>query len=124
VKQALIVDDSAVIRKVATRILELLGFTCRQADRALKALELCADLMPDVVLLDWDLPDSNVLDLLRALRGLPGGEAVKIVYCATENDPLAIGKALRCGADEVLFKPFDQRSVGKALEDIGLIPTL
>jgi two-component system chemotaxis response regulator CheY len=119
-KYGLIVDDSAVIRKIGRLILDRLGFESAEAADAADALDQCARLMPDVILLDWSLPASETLATLRALRRLPGGDAAKILYCATENDPLAIGLALRAGADAVLFKPFDRRAVQEKLAAVGL----
>jgi two-component system chemotaxis response regulator CheY len=120
-KYGLIVDDSAVIRKVGRRILDMLGFDSAEAADAANALEQCARLMPDVILLDWRLPASDTLATLLALRRLPGGDAAKIIYCATENDPLAICLALRARADDVLFKPFDRRAVQQKFQEVGLI---
>ncbi len=120
-KRGLIVDDSAVIRNVASRILELLHFSSSEAENGAKALEFCARSMPDVILLDWRLPGTETREFLRALRGLPGGDEPKIIYCATENDPLAIARALRAGADDVLLKPFDHRGVQEKFEENGLI---
>src|SRR5208337_155114 len=99
----LVVDDSAVIRKVAGRILELLQFSSVEAENGARALEICSESMPDVILLDWKLPQTDTLEWLRKLRTMPGGNEPKVIYCATENDPLAIGRALRAGADDVVL---------------------
>ena len=120
-KQGLIVDDSAVIRRVAGRILELMGFASTEIDNGDKALEHCDAAMPDVILLDWNIPDVDSIELLRKLRRVRGGDRVKIFYCATENDPMMIGRALRAGADDVLLKPFDHRTVQEKFEDLGLM---
>jgi two-component system chemotaxis response regulator CheY len=120
-KQGLIVDDSAVIRKVASRILELLHFETAEADDGAKALEYCARSMPDVILFDWSMPRTDTLDFLRTVRRLPGGSQAKIIFCATENDTVVIGRALRAGADDVLLKPYDHRAIQEKFEDIGLI---
>ena len=120
-KRGLIVDDSAVIRNVAGRILELLHFSSSEAESGAKALELCARSMPDVILLDWRLPGTETREFLHALRAMPGGGVPKIIYCATENDPFAIGRALRAGADDVLLKPFDHRALQEKFEENGLI---
>ena len=120
-KRGLIVDDSAVIRKVAARILDLMHFSCASAETGAKALEICAASMPDVILLDWKLPQTDTLAFLRALRGLAGGGEPKVIYCATENDSAAIGRALRGGADDVLLKPFDQRAIQEKFLENGLL---
>ncbi len=120
-KQGLIVDDSAVIRRVASRILELIGFASAETDDGVKALDYCGKAMPDFILLDWNIPETDSVELVRNLRRLPGGGQVKIIYCATENDPMMIGRALRAGADDVLLKPFDRRAIQEKLEDVGVI---
>jgi two-component system chemotaxis response regulator CheY len=117
----LIVDDSAVIRRVASRILEVIGFASAETDDGAKALDYCSATMPDFILLDWNIPETDSVELVRKLRRVPGGGQVKIIYCATENDPMMIGRALRAGADDVLLKPFDRRAIQEKLEDVGLI---
>lgn len=120
-KHGLIVDDSAVIRRVAGRTLELMGFASTELDDDAKALDHCAEAMPDVILLDWNIPEVDSIELLRKLRRLPGGDQVTIYYCASENDPMMIGRALRAGADDVLLKPFDHKTVHEKFEDAGLL---
>jgi two-component system, chemotaxis family, chemotaxis protein CheY len=120
-KQGLIVDDSAVIRRVTGRILELMGFASTELDDGAKALDFCDAAVPDVILLDWNMPEVDTIELLRKLRRVPGGDACKILFCVTENDPMVIGRALRAGADDVLLKPYDHRSVLEKFEDLGLL---
>ena len=55
-KTCLIVDDSKVIRKVARHILEALEFSVEEASDGKEALDHCETSMPDVVLLDWNMP--------------------------------------------------------------------
>ena len=85
-KSCLIVDDSKVIRMVAKKILQELGFSTVEAEDGLKALEYCKTQLPDAVLLDWNMPVMNGLDFLKALRALPDGEKSVVVFCSTEND--------------------------------------
>lgn len=120
-KRGLVIDDSAVIRMVSGRILGLLHFQSVEADTGDKALEYCAKQMPDVILLDSVMPRTDTLELVRAIRRLPGGDAAKIILCATENDPMVVGRVLRAGADDVLLKPFDRRGMQEKFEDIGLV---
>ena len=77
-RTCLVVDDSRVIRKVARRILEDLGFDVAEAADGAEALAWCRTCMPDVVLLDWNMPVMNGLEFLRRLRKEPGGEAPKV----------------------------------------------
>ena len=67
-KHCLVVDDSAVIRKVARRILEELRFTTSEAENGREALDQCRMQMPDAVLLDWNMPVMDGIAFLVALR--------------------------------------------------------
>ena len=80
-KHCLIVDDSAVIRKVARRILETLSFRISEAEDGEQALSVCRADMPDAVLLDWNMPVMDGYEFLRNLRRLPKGNEPKVVFC-------------------------------------------
>jgi two-component system chemotaxis response regulator CheY len=81
-KTCLVVDDSKVIRKVARHILETLNF--RRGGRGRPAaLDRCQVPMPDVILLDWNMPVMSGMEFLRALRRHDGGGAPKVVFCTT-----------------------------------------
>ncbi|KAK0338676.1 hypothetical protein LTR94_037594, partial [Friedmanniomyces endolithicus] len=63
-RTCLIVDDSRIIRKVARRILEDLAFEVQEAADGAEALEACVAAMPDVVLLDWQMPVMDGMTFL------------------------------------------------------------
>jgi two-component system chemotaxis response regulator CheY len=107
VKTCLIVDDSRVIRKVARRILEDLGFEIAEASDGVEALAWCRAAMPDAILLDWNMPVMNGLEFLKHMRQEPGGDRPIVVFCTVENDVARISEALDAGADEYIMKPFD-----------------
>ena len=118
-RTALVVDDSAVIRKVARRILETLDFKVSDAEDGEKALAHCAREMPDVILLDWNMPNMDGYAFLRALRGRYEGLTPKVLFCTAENEVGAIARALRGGADEYIMKPFDRDILTAKLEQVG-----
>lgn len=120
-KRCLIVDDSRVIRRVASRIVEELGFKAEEAADGAKALDATRVAMPDVVLLDWEMPKISGLEYLIALRKLPGGDRPKVVFCATENDVEHIQKALDAGADEYIMKPFDGQIIRAKFDIVGVL---
>jgi two-component system, chemotaxis family, chemotaxis protein CheY len=120
-KTCLIVDDSSIIRKVARRILEDLEFEILEAADGEQAVETCQHELPDAILLDWNMPKMDGYDFLRVLRGLPGGERPKVVFCTTENDVAHIARALQAGANEYIMKPFDKDIVESKFQEIGLI---
>jgi two-component system chemotaxis response regulator CheY len=120
-KLGLVVDDSAVIRLIAGRLLGMLHFESAEVADGAKALALCEKSMPDVILLDGGARGANTLEFLRTIRRMPGGGRPKILYCAMENDEMLIGRALRAGADDILFKPFDRRSMQEKFQGMGLL---
>lgn len=110
-KSCLIVDDSSVIRTVARRILEDMDFIVDEAEDGQEAYEKCSREMPDVILLDWQMPIMSGLEFLKALRGYTGGDKPRVVYCTTERDIGQIAMARKAGANEHMLKPFDQATL-------------
>jgi len=120
-KSCLVVDDSRVVRKVASRIVEDLGFAVVEAADGEIALAECEKAMPMAILLDWNMPNMSGIDFLRSLRSMPNGKSPKVIFCTTENDMEFIQKALAAGADEYIMKPFDSDIVQTKFEQVSLI---
>jgi two-component system chemotaxis response regulator CheY len=120
-KTCLVVDDSRVVRKIARRILEEMGFEIVEAEDGEKALEVCKRAMPEAVLLDWNMPAMDGYEFLGKLRRLPGGDAPKVVFCTTENGMDHISRALEAGANEYIMKPFDKDIVAAKFQEVGLV---
>lgn len=121
VRTCLIVDDSRIIRKVARRIVEGLGFEVDEAADGVEALSYCAGMMPDVVLLDWNMPVMDGLTFLRRLRATPGGDKPKILFCTIETAPDRIAEALQAGADDYVMKPFDSEILHSKFSEVGAV---
>lgn len=121
VRTCLIVDDSRIIRKVARRIVEALGFEVDEAADGIEAQSHCAGLMPDVILLDWNMPVMDGLTFLRRLRATPGGERPKVLFCTIETAPDRIAEALAAGADDYVMKPFDSEILHSKLSEVGAV---
>jgi two-component system chemotaxis response regulator CheY len=120
-KHCLIVDDSNSIRKVARRILEEVNVRASEAESRSDALDLCGDEMPDCVLVDWMMPDGDVMKFLTTLRGMPGGDKPKVIYLTSENDEVNLARAMRSGADAHLMKPFDREAFLRPLVETGVV---
>lgn len=117
-KTCLIVDDSRVVRKVARRIFEDLGFSCSEAEDGQQAYDACMNEMPEIILLDWNMPVMNGIEFLRKLRSSAGGDAPKVMFCTTENEMSFIQEALGAGANEYIMKPFDSEIIQGKLAQI------
>jgi len=120
-KRCLVVDDSRVIRTVAKRILEQLSFEIEEAVNGQEAYDACRRAMPDVILLDWNMPVMNGIDFLRRLRSSEGGGGPVVVFCTTENDLAHIREAIDAGANEYIMKPFDRDIIEAKFTQVGLI---
>jgi two-component system, chemotaxis family, chemotaxis protein CheY len=120
-KTCLVVDDSRVIRKVACRILQDLEFETVEAENGAAALMTCHQRMPDVILLDWNMPQSTGIEFLKVLRSQTRGNHPVVVLCITENDTARIAEALNAGADEYVIKPFDGEILKAKLAEVGLV---
>jgi two-component system chemotaxis response regulator CheY len=119
-KEFLIVDDSRVVRKVARQILEELKFAISEAEDGKVALESCLKHMPDAILLDWNMPNMNGIEFLRALRKEKGGDAPVVLFCTTESEFSFITQAMEAGANEYIMKPFDREIIESKLAEVGL----
>ncbi|MBX9864315.1 MAG: response regulator [Hyphomicrobium sp.] len=120
-KTALVVDDSAFIRKIAKQILDNMGFQVSEAKDGAHALEQCQVALPELILLDWNMPVMSGLEFLTKLRKMPHGDEPQVVFCTTENTREKIMAALEAGATEYIMKPFDQEIIRTKLEQIGMV---
>jgi two-component system chemotaxis response regulator CheY len=96
-----------------------MGFAAFEAENGQEALARCARVMPDLILLDWNMPVMGGLAFVTALRAQPEGRKPKVVFCTTESEPSFIGQAIAAGADGYVTKPFDQASLSERLQRIG-----
>ena len=120
-KRCLIVDDSRVIRRVASKIIQDLGFDVDEAENGRKALNAMTIRMPDLILVDWEMPVMDGIEFTQSLRKLPGGNKIVVIFCTTENEAPQIRQALEAGADEYIMKPFDSEIVRSKLVLLGLL---
>jgi DNA-binding response OmpR family regulator len=105
--RALVVDDSAVIRELIAVNLELEGFDVVCAADGLTALRLAAELRPDVVTLDVQMPRLSGLDTVRRLRADPATAQLPVVIVSGRFLPDDVARGRDAGADDYLAKPFE-----------------
>ena len=117
-KTCLIVDDSRVVRAVARRILENLDYAVQEAEDSAAGLQACRENMPDLIFLDWNLPQMKGVDFVKSVRGQEAGAHPVILFCTTESDPAEVASAVAAGANDYVIKPFDAESIGDKLASI------
>ena len=110
----LVLEDNRDMRAFVRTVLQDYGFRVNEASTGWKALQLAESSPPDVLLLDWQLPDISGLDVLRGLRA-GKCQAPAILMTAFGSEELAI-IALRLGVRDYLQKPFSPDDLIRAVE--------
>jgi two-component system chemotaxis response regulator CheY len=107
--RALLIDDSRAVRIIIRNILREMGMDVVEATNGREALEQLQQ-NPDVelVLVDWNMPEMNGLDFIRAVRSQHSYDAVRIVMVTTETESEQVIRALNAGANEYVMKPFNR----------------
>ena len=121
--KALVVDDSRAVRMMLRRMLTELGFDeCLEAGHGIEALSrLDESGAPDVMLVDWNMPEMNGLDLIRAVRANPARRQIPIVMVTTETEIEQVVRALAAGANEYVMKPFTRDVILDKLDLLGIV---
>ncbi|GHA88209.1 response regulator [Algimonas arctica] len=123
-RRCLIVDQSAMVRRVAARIIRELGFEVIEARTGQDALDTCAGLTPEAIMLDWKTPDMGGAEFIAKLRVMMqqnGTPMPTILFCTGERSVEQIVLALKAGADEYIMKPFDSDIIGSKFALAGLL---
>ncbi|GAA3631238.1 MULTISPECIES: response regulator [Kineosporia] len=120
--QALVVDDSRVMRTILTKLLTNLNFDVVQAGDGAEALAaLDAGARPEVALVDWNMPVMDGLTFIKKVRQNPEYRDVVLMMVTTESEQNNIVRALAAGAHEYVIKPFTDEVIAEKLEMLGLI---
>jgi two-component system, chemotaxis family, chemotaxis protein CheY len=107
--RALVVDDSRAVRMIISQILREIGMEVFEAANGIEALEQMKR-NPDLELLlvDWNMPQMNGIDLVRAIRADRAYDAARILMVTSESQGEQVMQALQAGANEYLMKPFNK----------------
>ena len=117
---SLVIDDSRAMRLILGRMLRDLGFDVAEASNGREGLErLTAGPEPDLVLVDWNMPEMTGIEFLEAMRRPPYSSSAKVVMVTTETEIPQVVRALGAGADEYLMKPFTVESILDKLHLLG-----
>jgi two-component system, chemotaxis family, chemotaxis protein CheY len=105
--QALIIDDSRVVRTVIRNILKEIGIDVAEAGNGREGLDRL-QATPDVelILVDWNMPVMDGIEFIQAVRSQRAFDAVKIVMVTTETESEQVTRAMNAGANEYVMKPF------------------
>lgn len=107
----LIVDDESSIRDMLKMALESSGFQVDDASNAKIAQEKINDTMPDLLLLDWMMPGTSGVELVKRLRQEDSTRLLPIIMLTAKADDEHSIQALDSGADDYITKPFSPKAL-------------
>jgi two-component system chemotaxis response regulator CheY len=118
----LVVDDSAPMRSLLRQMLKKMGHPVVEAENGKKALEqLKIHRDVGLILLDWNMPEMNGMELLDALGGKEKKrEHPYVIVVSTECEMEKIIQAMERGADEYIMKPFTKEILEEKLSILGI----
>jgi CheY-like chemotaxis protein len=118
----LVVDDNAYMRRLTRMMLTNLGAkSVLEAPDGLAALEVIRTADPDVMLLDWDMPVLNGIEVLRIVRSFARPN-LPVIMLTTRAKRSYVNEALRAGANEFLLKPTSPKALCDRLMSIVFKP--
>ncbi len=121
--RVLVIDDSRAMRSILSKIMSEIGFEVLTAAHGREGLErLGEDDDLDLVLVDWNLPEMNGYDFIKAVRAESRWDRIKLIMVTTETERENVLKALDAGVDEYVMKPFTKATIQEKLALIGLEP--
>lgn len=105
----LVVDDSLTMRRIILRGLEAAGsFTVVEATNGLEGLAKLQEVNPKLIISDWNMPQMNGLDFVRAVRAIEKYAKVPILMVTTVNHKQEVYEAAKSGINGYLVKPFKE----------------
>jgi two-component system, chemotaxis family, chemotaxis protein CheY len=120
--RALIVDDSRATRSFLRSMLVDLGFEVIEAGHGREALDRLGDSEPfGIALVDWNMPEMDGLELVRALRADRRFSELPVLMVTSETDAAQIARALMAGADEYAMKPLLRSALIEKLRMLGVL---
>ena len=108
----LLVDDDPDIRLVARMALKRAGFAVSIAEDGQQALEAVRTDRPDVILLDWMMPEMDGPEVCRRLKGNSLTTSIPVIFLTARSQQAEIARGLAMGAAGYIVKPFDALTLG------------
>ena len=110
-KRILVVEDESAIREMVVFSLRRSGFETAEAPDCTTARQVVADHVPDLILLDWMLPDISGIEFARSLKREDATRDVPIIMLTARGDEDDKVRGLDSGVDDYMTKPFSSREL-------------
>ena len=122
--RALVIDDARAMRLILRQILQKIGFEVTEAADGREGLEQLHRLgVPDIALVDCNMPGMDGFAFLEAVRGNAGLRAMHVIMVTAEDDEKQVAKAFAAGADEYIVKPFNKEMIQEKLGRLKTVAT-
>ena len=119
----MLVDDSRTIRNIQKKVLAQLGHSdIVEAKDGVEALEKYKESPPDLMLIDWNMPNMDGITLIRTIRATD--KTIPMIMCTTEAEKSRVVEALKAGVNNYMVKPFTAdtlaEKINQTLSKLGI----
>ena len=114
----LLVEDDPDVQIVARAALKRAGFAVTVTSLGSEAIAVARTQRPDVILLDWMMPDMDGPEACRRLKADASLAAIPVIFLTARSQQAEIARGLASGAIGYIVKPFDALTLGEQLRDI------
>ncbi|MFZ5591550.1 MAG: response regulator [Bacillota bacterium] len=116
-KRILIVDDAAFMRMMIKNIVVKNGYeVVGEAENGKQAVQMYAELKPDLVTMDITMPEMDGIEGVKAIRALDPN--ANIIMCSAMGQQAMVMEAIQAGAKDFIVKPFQQDRLLQAIERV------
>ena len=113
--KVMLVDDSRTIRNIQKNVLAQIGHTdIMEAGDGVEALKLLETDTPDLMLVDWNMPNMDGITLIRKVRET--NKKTPIIMCTTEAQKDRVIEAIKAGVNNYVVKPFNVESLSEKID--------
>jgi chemosensory pili system protein ChpA (sensor histidine kinase/response regulator) len=114
----MIVDDSLTVRKITSRLLQREGFAVATAKDGMDALQVLGEQVPDVILLDIEMPRMDGFEFTKRIKGDPNFASIPIIMITSRTAEKHRNRAAELGVDLYLGKPYQEEELLKHLREM------
>lgn len=115
-KYILCIEDEAAIRGMIRFALEREGYQVREAENAAQARQMVADSPPDLMLVDWMLPDLSGVELIKRFRRDEVVRKIPVIMLTAKSEEADMIHGLDAGADDYLTKPVSMKNLSARIK--------
>ena len=117
--QVMVVDDSRSMRRIIKSALKRIGLTdVVEASNGVEAIQHFGDGIPDLILLDWNMPKMNGIEFLKRIKAHDKLKEIPVIMVTSEGRSGEVKEALEAGAANYVVKPFEPQDLAERIETV------